>query len=98
MEQGNQPRGTRASGSSEFRRALVAVAISALVAVGVAAPMALSIDDEPPETTTTSTSTTAPSTPSSDPDSSSITSETTVPVNVLGTNTVKEDNPGALGG
>lgn len=84
---GTRPPATRVSTAWRFKRALVAVAISAVVAMGVAAPMALRVGDAPVDTSTTvpvSTSTTS-TTPTS-----TTTTSTTVPVHILGATTIRE--------
>ncbi len=84
MIEGSEPRATRGSGRDRNRRALMAVAVSALVAAGVSAPMALRIGDEPtPLTTEPATTTAATST-------TTTTTTTTVPVEILGTTTIRE--------
>ncbi|MFV0316299.1 MAG: hypothetical protein ACK5O2_04975 [Microthrixaceae bacterium] len=86
---------TRSAAKGQVRRTLSAVVISALVALGVAAPLAMRVLDEEPSapsnegpvaTAPASTATTSSTTTSS---------TTTVPVNVLGTSTVHgEEQPG----
>lgn len=91
MTQANGARAARTPSESRARRTLTAVAISALVAAGVATPMALRVGDgvDPAEAPTTS------SAPDSGTGSTSTTStSTTVPVQVLGTSTIQQGGPG----
>lgn len=81
VNRGSQPESTRASRRNRIRRAIAAVAISGVVAIGVAAPMALRVQDEPAGPTTTA----PPSTTST-----STTTTTTVPVQILGSTTIRD--------
>lgn len=86
--QGTRPPTTRASAMRRFRRAAAAVGISALVAIGVAAPLALRVAGDNADTTTTTT--TAATTTTTTTSTTTSSTSTSVPVQVLGSTTIRE--------